>query len=601
MIRTHRLRLAVALVFALLAASGLGVGLASIAPMLEMLLTPEGGKSLAQVAVEFNANPDRRFEIPTALIEHLPTDPFQGVVVLMIGLIILTLLGATANFLHQYLSQTITTKVVADVRRDAFSTVLVMPLSRVVQRGPTEFVARIIRDSAELQRGLIALVSKAVGQVGKGAAAFCVALAFNWQLTCISIACAPILAVALRKLGKRIRRGTRGSLEAQEGLLRIATESLQGLRSVKVNCAEQHAAQRFDAINEDVVHHELRIRTARALSAPLVEFLAVVAVCALVLVAAWQVLHKDLALQEIIVVLLALGVSGASFRPLAGLVNEMQAASAPAARLVDILEEPAEAPDDAQANALPRHAQSVAFENVGFTYPEASRASLSEISLEIAHGQRIAIVGGNGSGKTTLVSLLPRLLKPTQGRVLIDGHDIAAVSLASLRCQIGVVAQETVLIRGSVAENIAFGLPDVSREQIEQAAARARASEFIEALPGGYDADIAEQGASLSGGQRQRLAIARAVLRDPRILILDEATSQIDAQSEAQINDAVNDFAQGRTVLVIAHRLGTVLNSDRIVVMDAGRIVDVGTHDELLDRCDAYRNLAQGQLIAAGE
>ncbi|MDY7108924.1 MAG: ABC transporter ATP-binding protein [Planctomycetota bacterium] len=601
MLTRHRGGLIVALLFAFLSAGGLGIGLLSLAPVMKIILNPDDGRSLRDLATEYNEQGGNVMDIPQAIVDRLPKDPFQGVLLIVGGLAILTILGATANFIHQYLSQTITTKMIARIRADAFDNVLHMPLSRVVQRGPSEFVARIVRDAAELQRGLIALVSKSVTQVTKGLAAFLVAIYFDWRLTLIAIVVAPILVVVLRKIGKRIRRGTRGSLKAQEGLLRVATESLQGLRSVKANTAESESKRRFEVINDDVVRHELRIRIARALSGPLMETLAVFAIGALAVIAARGILAGDLPLERFILALGALGVAGTSFRPLAGLVNEMQAASAPAQRLADTLAEPIEAADDAARPALPRHRQSIEFQSVRFTYPAADEPALDGISLRIGHGDRIALVGPNGSGKTTLVSLLPRLIALTSdgGSVLIDGTDIAGVSLRSLRRQIGVVTQETVLLRGSVAENIAFGLPDVSREQIIEAARQAHAHDFISALSGGYDADLAEQGASLSGGQRQRLAIARVILRDPSILILDEATSQVDAESEAQINAALSEFCRGRTAVIIAHRLATVLNADRIVVLDAGRVVDEGTHEALLERCALYGRLAHTQLVGA--
>lgn len=600
MIRTHRIGIVVAMIFAFISAGGMGAGLVSLGPMFRIILNE--GQSLADLARQFNEDAQRWFTIPQNVIDQLPTQPYRSVLMIIVGLAILTVFGAVANFLHQYLSQTITTKAIATVREQSFATVLHMPLSRVVQRGPSEFVARIIRDSAELQRGLIALLSKSVTQITKGLAAFIAALIFDWKLTIIAIVVLPILMIILRKLGKRIRRGTRGSLQAQEQLLRVATETFQGLRMVKANTAEEKSQKRFDEINRDVVHHELRIRAARALSSPMVETLAVFAIGILALIAVKNIIDHALPLDRFILTLGCLGVSGGSFRPLAGLVTEIQAAAAPAGRLEDILSEPAEATQDDSLPELPPHQQAVEFRNVTFTYPngDTNTPAVRDITFTVLHGERIAIVGPNGSGKTTLLSFLPRLLLPNAGQVLVDGTDIMQVNLTSLRQQIGVVTQDTVLIRGSIAENIAFGMAETTRSQVEEAARQAHAYEFIETLPGGFDADLAEQGASLSGGQRQRLAIARAILRDPTILILDEATSQIDAESETHINAAIKEFCVGRTAFLIAHRLATVLSADRILVMDQGRIVDDGSHEELLKRCDLYQRLVEGQLVTAG-
>ena len=427
MLRRYRLGLVVAMVFAFVSAAGLGVGLLGLGPILKIILA-DGGRSLVDVALEHNAG-SPTIAVPNAIIARLPAEPFDGVVLVITGLLILTVFGALANFAHQFLSQTITTKMVADVRRDAFDHVLQMPLARVVQRGPSEFVARMVRDAAELQRGLIALVSRAVAQVTKGAAAYVAALVFDWKLTLLATVIAPVLAIALRKIGKRIRRGTRGSLGAQEGLLRVATESLQGLRPVKAGNAEPAMAERFNTVNEDVVHHELRIRTARAVSGPLVETLAVVAVSVLAIIAARSIISGQLPLESFLLSLGCLGVAGASFRPLAGLVNEIHAASAPAQRLLDVLDEPREAAGNAAMPAPTRPGRRLAFEDVTFAYADAPAPALDGVSLEIEAGARVAIVGPNGSGKTTLVSLVPRLLAPTSGVVRVDDADLSTVSL----------------------------------------------------------------------------------------------------------------------------------------------------------------------------
>lgn len=598
-----RARLAWAVVFAFISAASLGGGLLGLIPILKLILG-DRGQTLPELALRFNASKSW-FQIPTWIIAWLPNGRFEGVVTLIIGLLVLTLIGAAANYVHQYLSITLATRTIAQTRLEAFRRVVRMPLSQVVTRGPSEFISRIIRDTAELQSGLIALTSKALAEVTKGIAAFAVAVLVEWRLTLVACIVAPVLAIILRKLGKRIRRGTRGALRAQQELLRIAGESLQGLRTVKAATAEEETARRFDAVNQVVVREELAARNARAISGPLLETLALIVIGFLAVVAAKQIIAGSLDSGRFVIALGSLAVAGASFKPLAGLINQMQAASAPAERLLEILAQPVEEPAAGELghftrSELPRHHRSIEFEGVTLRYPGAGgeRPAVNDVSLRLSHGRRVAVVGPNGSGKTTLLSLVPRLLVPDAGRVLIDGIDITGVSLASLRRQIAVVTQEPMLFRGSIADNIAFGVDGATRQEIIDAARRAHADSFIGQIPGGYDADLLEQGASLSGGQRQRIVIARAILRDPAILILDEATSQVDADSEAQIAAALSEFCQGRTAFVIAHRLSSVIDADLIVVMDQGRIVDQGTHAELLRRCDLYRALTRTQLVA---
>ena len=586
-----------AFIFAMVSAGGLGVGLVMLGPMLNMLL--EQGNNLPGLAEQFNAN-GHWITVPRWLIEILPPDPFMGIVWLMLGILALTLVGGFANFMHKYLSQALAATTVAQIRQEVFCHVIHLPLDSVIARGPSEFIARIVRDAAELQRGLIALTSKSVTQILKGVAALVAAFVFQPMLSMTVIITAPIMGIILKKLGKRIRRGTRGSLQAQEGLLRVATETLHGLRAVKANTGERRVSGWFHRLNKVVLKQELRVRTARALTPPLVETVSVIVVGGLAIFAARLIIDKKLEPDQFMMAMASLGVALASFRPLAGLINDIQAAAAPAQRLAEVLDRPREGSTGIRLKSLPRHSISVEFNDVSFTYPGADKPALDSVTIKVRAGERVALVGPNGSGKTTLVSLLPRLLEPASGNVCIDGIDIATVSLRSLRRQIGVVTQETVLFRGTVAENIGFGTdPSHStRDRIIDAAKRAHADGFIRELPKGYDTDLAEQGASLSGGQRQRLAIARAILRDPSILILDEATSQIDAESEAHINAALAEFCRGRTALLIAHRLSTVHNADRIVVMDCARIVAQGTHEQLLGSCDLYQRLTRTQLLA---
>ena len=586
-----------AIIFAFISAAGLGVGLVSLGPVIAEIANPDAANSLRAQAINFNAA-DHMISVPQWLVSILPTDPFNGVLFMMVFLAILTIIGGLANFLHLYLSKLVIIRTIANIRQDAFDQVIAMPLGRIISRGPSEFIARIIRDSTALQVGFNSLLSRALAQVTKGTAALIAAIVIDFRLVVVVIIVGPFLMYFLRKVGKRIRRGTRGSLQAQEDLLRVASESLQGMRAVKANTAEGRASRQFDSGNQQVVQNESKVALMRALSSPVVECLSVFVVGVLAIIAASQIINGTLDFDRFLLGIATIAIAGASFRPLAGLVNEIQAASAPASRLLDMLGEQPEVAKGLESPVLARHCQSIQFSDISLTYPGADRNALEEVSVNIKFGQRVAIVGPNGSGKTTLVSLLPRLILPGSGAICIDGTDISGVDLKSLRLQIGVVTQETVLFRGTVAENISFGREGTTRDEIIEAAQRAHADEFVNQLPGGYDADLAEQGASLSGGQRQRLAIARAILRDPTILILDEATSQIDAHSEAMINQALSEFCQGRTSLVIAHRLSTVLNADSIIVMDNGRVIDQGSHEELLTRCEIYHRLSHTQLQA---
>ena len=599
MMARQRGRLVATLCFALLSALGLGVGLLSLAPILTQIVHPEDGRGLSAIATEFNAG-QTDYQIPAWVIERLPSDQFDGVVLIIIFIALLTVLGAVCNFMHQYCSQTMTTNTVAQVRSEVFGRVMRLPMTTVVRQGPSEYISRLIRDAAALQQGLNALMGKSVAQIFKGVVVLIVAIIFDWKIVVIAVVIGPLLAVILRKLAKRVRRGSRGSLAAQQELLKQSTEIMHGLRAVKTSTAEGECQSRFDESNSDVVRNELRMRIARAMSGPIIETMAIFVLGFLAIVAAKSILAGSLPFESFIMSLGSLAVAGASFRPLAGLINEISASAAPARRILDVLDDPIES-SGVDSPPLPRHSESIHFDDISFAYEESDVETLCSIELTIRFGEHVAIVGPNGSGKTTLLGLVPRLIDPDKGRLLIDGFDVSDVTLDSLRRQIGVVTQDPFMLNGSVRENITFGLEEVGDDELQQAITLAHARGFIDELPDGLDTIIAEGGASLSGGQRQRLSIARALVRKPSILILDEATSQVDSESEVAIRDAILDAGVDRTMLIIAHRMASVMNADRIIVLDGGRIVDQGTHLELLDRCEVYVRLTKTQLVPSGE
>jgi ABC-type multidrug transport system fused ATPase/permease subunit len=642
----HRGTLALALVFAFFSAASFGAGLGALGPILENILrgptqverdtmakaiaratdvpvtevTPQqvdlyvkiDGQLKAEVDPPPNlqtlaARVNRRVDglIPSDLIARLPDGRFAAVLWIVVALGALTIFGAVCNFMHSSLSLTVVARTIAGIRRDAFHRAVHLPLRGILSLGPTDAISRIVYDTATLGAGLNAMVSKAVAQASKGVVAACAAFYYDWRVAAVAIPTAPILATIIRRLGKKIRRASRTALEGQAGLYKRSTEALVGARVVKAFTAERIESARFHSVNKGVVKQELRVRTARALSSPLIETISIIALGALALFFAKAIIDRNMDPEDFLLALGSLGLAAAQLKPLTGFVNDVQQSAAAADRIRQLMVMEPEAGHGIGLPRLPAHRESIAFEKITFTYPGAAAPALRDVSLTIPYGQTVAFVGPNGSGKTTLLSLVPRLFDPDTGRLLVDGRDIRDVNVRSLRRQIGVVTQDTVLFTGPIADNIAYGSGlDLKEdgERIRDAARRARAEEFILAKPGGYAFELGEGGSGLSGGQRQRLAIARAILRDPAILILDEATSMIDTDSEAKIAEAIAEFvgssASRRTCLIVAHRLSTVKNADEIVVMNAGQIEDRGRHDELLARCPTYQQIARGQLGA---
>ncbi len=585
-------------VFAAVSAGGLGTALVVMPKLLDTVLEP-GHAGLPQIARELNASQWVAGRIPESTIDALPAGPFPAVVWIMVGLGVLTIIGSAANFMHQWCALTVVHRTIAHLRRQAYDRVLNKHLNTVVSEGQSDAISLVVNDTEMLGLGLVAMLSKAIAQVTKGVAALIAAFFIHWQLALAAIVVMPIIATIIRKLGKRIRRASGQALSARAGLFRASTEALQGLRVVKVHTTERYEAGRFGKVNKELLRQQLKVRTARALASPLVEVMSVFALGGLMIVAAKLIIDGSLDKSVFLVTVGALGIAAASIKPLTGLANDIQASGAAADRISRLLSNEREPGHDARLPKLARHHQSLAFEDVRVVYPGQTHAAVDGVTLHVRHGETVAFVGPNGCGKTTLLSLVPRLFDPDSGRVMVDGTDIARVRVRSLRRQIGVVTQEVILFKGTIRENIAYGNATASEEAIVDAAKRARAHEFIERMPQGYDTPVGEQGLTLSGGQRQRIAIARAILREPAILILDEATSMVDAESEEHIGEVLRDFCEGRTTLVVAHRLRTVLSADRIVVMAAGKIVDTGTHEELLGRCPLYRQLAVSQLQGA--
>ncbi len=511
--------------------------------------------------------------------------------------LVITLLRDLLRFTQEYLVATAVNRGVMDIRCENYTVVLGLPATYFASEGMSDTMSRFVADTSELRRGQIVLFGNTLSEPAKAIGSVAMAMVFSWKLTLLAMLVGPPAYWLIRRFGKRMKRATRKLLESWSEMIGLLEETLTGIRVVKAYTMEAAERKRFFQVNRRLLKQFNRIARIDAATAPTIEALGVTAACCAGAIAGYWALNPDYDMrpEDLVALMGCLAAMFDPMRKLAKVATRFQRAEAAAERIFELHDREVERSAPGAA-ALPRHEQSLEFRGVCFRYPKAAEDAIRDVSLTIAAGQTVALVGPNGSGKTTLLSLIPRLLEPTAGAVLIDGLDVRDVSIRSLRRQIGLVTQETVLFHATIAENIAYGLRRPRPEAVFEAAKKAFVDEFVRDLPDGYDTMVGEHGATLSGGQRQRITIARAILRDPSILIFDEAMSQVDADSEKRISQAMEEFVRGRTTLMIAHRFQTVMAADRTAVLDAGQLVDVGTHAELLDRCKLYRHLYETQL-----
>jgi len=507
-----------------------------------------------------------------------------------------TVLRDIFRFTQEYMVQTAVYRATIDLRCDSYTAALRLPMTYFSEHGTSEVTSRFVQDTNVLAHGQITLFGKTLVEPGKAIGSLLMALFLSWQLTLVAMVAGPPTFVLIRKFGKRMRRASRRALESWASILAVLEETLTGIRVVKAYTMEGSERRRFFRANRRLFKEQKRMAAVDAATAPAVETLGVAAAMTAAGIAGFWVLGGRMDPFVFMAWMGCLAGMFDPFRRLAKVTMRFQRAETAGKRIFDLYNLPQEK-QVPNAPMLPKHNESIRFSNVSFRYPSAAEYALKNIDLTIRAGEVVAIVGPNGSGKTTLVSLLPRLGDPTEGQVFIDGCDISQYSLRSLRRQIGLVTQETILFHATIAENISYGLRRPKDQDVLAAARKAFVDEFVRDLPDGFDTMLSERGATLSGGQRQRIAIARAILRDPAILIFDEAMSQVDSDSERRIHQATQKFFKGRTTLLIAHRFATVLSADRIAVMDAGRIIDTGTHDELMGKCPLYHHLYTTQFI----
>jgi ABC-type multidrug transport system fused ATPase/permease subunit len=538
----------------------------------------------------------------------LPENPVAAIAVVFGFMFALGLIGNFVRFYQEYYSDKAGILAVNDIRRKLYDHVLHIPIGFFGLKGTSDVTSRLVQDAQGLQDGFKTVLGQSIQEPIKAAMAFALALWFDWRLTMFIVLFGPIMFAIIKKFGKKMRRASRRALQSSAVMFGQLEASLAGVRVIKAASAEAHERRQYTKIMDGLVNEQLKMSRIDAMSTPILEMLTLLVVGAIVLYAAYLVRIKHtLDATTFFGLMACLMAIGESLRKFSKVNNALQKSNAAAARIFETLDVPVERPrtlgtrnaELGSRNKLSPIQREIVFDNVTFTYPESPGPALRNINLTVPRGQSVAVVGRNGSGKTTLLALLPRFYNPDSGRILIDGIDVSTVTLKSLRNQIGIVTQEPILFPGTIAQNIAYGLPQTPRADIIAAAKQAFAHEFILEKPNGYDTMLEGIGSQLSGGQRQRLCIARAILRQTPILILDEATSQVDAESEHLIQQAIERLMHQRTTFVIAHRFSTILSADTIVVLERGQIVGQGKHEELLRTCGTYKQLYDRQIFAA--
>jgi ATP-binding cassette subfamily B protein len=538
--------------------------------------------------------------LPATLSEHvsLPTDQWQ---LLLLIISVVMLISFTKIGLHiwgRWKATRVTKRLQMSVRKKVYEHAIRLPLNRV-QELKSGGAASVLREDAgsvgDLIFGMFYNPWRAIIQL---LGSFCILAWVDWRLLIGAMVLVPLVYVTHRTWINRIRPQYRDVRARREKIDALATEAFGGIRVVRAFSRQQSEALRFMRNNHLMGRQELYVWWWARTIEMIWEALIPLGSAGLLLYGGWQVLEGHLTLGDLMMFLVYLLMLLEPLAVLAQSAAQFQNSLSGLDRVLDLLDEPREMPNSENSVTLQKEsvAGQITFENVGFQYPGTDRFALKHISIDVQPGQVLALVGPSGSGKTTLCNLVARFYDPTQGRVLLDGRDLKDIDVENFRSLLGLVEQDVFLFDGTVAENIGYADRRATQNDIQRAADIANASEFIAELPDGYDTLIGERGVKLSGGQRQRIAIARAVLADPRILILDEATSNLDTESERLIQKSLGDLMRNRTSFVIAHRLSTITHADLIIVLDDAGIIETGTHEQLMQRGGKYRDMVQLQI-----
>ncbi len=487
-------------------------------------------------------------------------------------------------------------RAVTDLRNALYEHILQQSFTFVGRRSTGSLMSHVTQDVEKIQAAVSDLAGDLLKEGLTVLGLLVVLFAKDWRLAVFALVGMPLAFHPLVRLGRKLRASNETSLRRWKDISEILQETISGFRVVKAFGMEGFEIRRFRRAADRLFHVNMRITRTGAILPPLMEAVGGLAIIAALFYGSWAIREGQLTTGAFTSFLAALFAMYTPIKRLSRLNATLQGALAGSSRIFEVLDAHDEISEAPGARELPRLRQGLRYEQVGFRYADGDGDVLRGVTFEARAGEVLAIVGTSGAGKTTLVNLLPRFYDVTDGRITLDGLDVREATLASLRGQIGLVTQETVLFNGTVRANIAYGHEDVDEARVEAAARAAFAHDFILDLPRRYDTVIGERGSRLSGGQRQRIAIARALLKDPPILILDEATSALDSESERLVQEALSNLMKGRTVLVIAHRLATVRSADRILVVDGGTVAEVGTHEELLRRGGLYARLHELQF-----
>jgi ATP-binding cassette, subfamily B, bacterial MsbA len=509
------------------------------------------------------------------------------------ALVASTILKGICDYTGTYLVNHAGFGMITDLRDDLYNAIMRRSSAFFSKHATGTILSAIINDIERVQYAMSTVLAELLQQFFTFVFVAGVVIVLGRSLSWVLLLFVPVIIYSSRKIGSRVRSTTRQGQDKLAEIQNILHETITGNRIVKAFNSEKWEISRFRGAAKRLFRANLRSVAATALSSPLMDIVGIIGIALLLLIGRDRIAHNEMTPGAFVAFITAVFSLYNPVRKFALFNNNFQqalGASSEIFRFMDIEDDVREKP---HAKRLPAFSKAVRFEHVGFTYggENGEAPVLRDIDLEVSRGEVVAIVGSSGSGKSTLVHLIPRFFDVSEGRLLVDGHDVRDVTLSSLREQVGIVTQETILFNDTVRNNIAYGQPHVPLKQVQAAAKAALAHDFIMSLPSGYDEVIGERGVRLSGGERQRIAIARAILKNAPILILDEATSALDSESEALVQSALTNLMSGRTVFVIAHRLSTVRRADRIVVIENGAIADIGTHEDLMSKLGTYRRL----------